>query len=373
MYRSVHTTVMGNEGIQFEVQIRTWEMHQVAEYGVCAHWKYKSGERSHADIDKKLEWISKLIETESNTNDPDEFFNALKTDVFQDDTFIFTPKGDIITLAQGSTVIDFAYAIHSAVGNKMVGAKINGMIVPIERVPQNGEIVEIITSNASKGPSRDWLKIVRTGEARNKIRSWFKKEKRADNIVAGKSMVDNEFKKWGRAYTETQRNEIVGTVGQRLGFMSADDVYNTLGYGGVSMSKLSGKLHDEFLKTVYEPEPEKKEIITEETVKTSVVPKRLKLNGGIVVDGERGCAVKFAHCCNPLPGDDVIGFITRGYGISIHKCDCPNVINGKQNAENAARWVEAHWETEETTASQSMYEANLNIQVEDRLGIVADI
>ena len=373
MYRSLHTTVIGRDGIPFEVQIRTWDMHHIAEYGVAAHWKYKSGERANEDIDKKLEWISRLVETENATRDPDEFLNAIKTDIFNDEIFVFTPKGDVIALPQGSTVIDFAYAIHSGVGNSMIGAKINGMIVPIDRVPANGEIVEILTSSASKGPSRDWLSIVRTSEAKTKIRSWFKKEKRADNIVAGKAMVDTEFKRWGKSYTETQRNEIVGTVGQRLGFMSADDVYNTLGYGGVSMSKLSGKLHDEFLKTVYEPEPEQKETITEETVKTEVVPKRLKSNGGIVVDGERGCMVKFAHCCNPIPGDDVVGFITRGYGISIHKCDCPNVIAGKQNTENAARWLEAHWETEEASTTQSMYEANLKIQVEDRLGIVADI
>ncbi len=373
MYRSLHTTVIGRDGIPFEVQIRTWDMHHIAEYGVAAHWKYKSGERANEDIDKKLEWISRLVETESGTRDPDEFLNAIKTDIFNDEVFVFTPKGDLIALPQGSTVIDFAYAIHTGVGNSMIGAKINGMIVPIDREPANGEIVEILTSSASKGPSRDWLSIVKTSEARTKIRNWFKKEKRTENIVAGKAMVDNEFKRWSRAYTESQRNEIVGTVGQRLGFMTADDVYNTLGYGGVSMSKLSGKMHDEFVKTIAVSEPETKEIITEETVKTDVVPKRLKSNGGIVVDGERGCMVKFAHCCNPLPGDDVIGFITKGYGISIHKVDCPNVISGRKNEENAARWVEAHWETEDAPSSQSMYEANLKIQVEDRLGIVADI
>ena len=373
MYRSLHTTVIGRDGIPFEVQIRTWDMHHIAEYGVAAHWKYKSGERASDDIDKKLEWISRLVETESATRDPDEFLNAIKTDIFHDEIFVFTPKGDVVALPQGSTVIDFAYSIHSGVGNSMIGAKINGMIVPIDRVPENGDIVEIITSSASKGPSRDWLSIVKTSEAKTKIRGWFKKEKRADNIVAGKAMVDNEFKRFAKSYTETQRNEIVGTVGQRLGFMSADDVYNTLGYGGVSMSKLSGKLHDEFVKTVYVPEPEKKEEVTEETVKTTVVPKHLKSGGGIVVDGERGCMVKFARCCNPLPGDEVIGFITKGYGISVHKCDCPNVLSGKQNPANAERWVEAHWETGDTASSQSMYEAQLQIQVEDRMGIVADI
>ncbi len=373
LYRSLHTTVIGSDGIPFEVQIRTWDMHHIAEYGVAAHWKYKSGERSNEDIDKKLEWISRLVETENETQDPDEFLNAIKTDIFHDEIFVFTPKGDVIALPHGSTVIDFAYAIHSGVGNSMIGAKINGMIVPIDRVPENGEIVEILTSSASKGPSRDWLNIVKTSEAKTKIRNWFKKEKRADNIVAGKAMVDTEFKRWTRPYTETQRNEIVGIVGQRLGFMSADDVYNTLGYGGVSMSKLAGKLHDEFEKTIRisEAEPAKEEL-TVDQVKTTTVPKHLKSNGGIVVDGEYGCMVKYARCCNPLPGDDVIGFITKGYGISIHKSDCPNVALGRKNPENESRWVEAHWETTSSN-EQRMYEAALTVHVLDRLGIVADI
>lgn len=373
LYRSLHTTVIGRDGIPFEVQIRTWDMHHVAEYGVAAHWKYKSGEKSKDDIDKKLEWISRLVETENETKDPDEFLNAIKTDIFHDEIFVFTPKGDVIALPQGSTVIDFAYAIHSGVGNSMIGAKINGMIVPIDRVPENGEIVEILTSSASKGPSRDWLSIVKTSEAKTKIRNWFKKEKRADNIVAGKAMVDTEFKRWSRPYTETQRNEIVGIVGQRLGFMSADDVYNTLGYGGVSMSKLAGKLHDEFEKTIRIPEDEiVKEELTVDKIKTTTVPKHLKSNGGIVVDGEYGCMVKYARCCNPLPGDDVIGFITKGYGISIHKADCPNVALGKKNPENETRWVEAHWETANSN-DQRMYEASITVHVLDRLGIVADI
>ena len=373
MYRSLHTTVIGRDGIPFEVQIRTWEMHHIAEYGVAAHWKYKSGERSKEDIDKKLEWISRLVETENETRDPDEFLNAIKTDIFHDEIFVFTPKGDVVALPQGSTVIDFAYSIHSGVGNSMIGAKINGMIVPIDRVPENGEIVEILTSSASKGPSRDWLNIVKTSEAKTKIRNWFKKEKRADNIIAGKSMVDNEFKRWSRPYTDTQRNEIVGTVGLRLGFMSADDVYNTLGYGGVSMSKLAGKLHDEFEKVICVSEPEVKEEITADKIKTTSVPKHLKSDGGIVVDGEHGCMVKYARCCNPLPGDDVIGFITKGYGISIHKTDCPNVALSRKNPENDSRWVEAHWESAGGANEQSMYEASITVHVFDRLGIVADI
>ena len=372
MYRSLHTTVIGRDGIPFEVQIRTWEMHHVAEYGIAAHWKYKTGEKSKEEIDKKLEWISRLIETEDEAKDPDEFLNALKTDIFHDETFVFTPKGDVIALPQGSTVIDFAYAIHSGVGNSMVGAKINGMIVPIDRSPETGDIVEILTSSASKGPSRDWLSIVKTSEARTKIRSWFKKEKRADNIIAGKSMIDAEIKKFAKSCSEAMRNDMVAAVGKRLGFMSADDLYNTLGYGGISMGKLSGKLRDEYERTLELSEPEPAEPITVEQIKT-VAPKNVRTTGGIVVDGESGCQVKFARCCNPLPGDEVIGFITKGFGISIHKCDCPNVLQGRKNPDYAERWVEAHWETAHAGGEQPMYEAQITVYVEDRMGIVADI
>ena len=372
MYRSLHTTVIGRDGIPFEVQIRTWEMHHIAEYGICAHWKYKSGEKSKADIDNKLEWISRLIETESNTTDPDEFLEAIKTDIFHDETFVFTPKGDVIALPLGSTVIDFAYAIHSGVGNSMIGAKINGMIVPIERAPVTGDIVEILTSSSSKGPSRDWLNIVKTSEARTKIRSWFKREKRAENIVAGKAMVDAEFKRWSHGYTETQRNDVVAAVGQRIGYMSADDLYNTLGYGGIALSKVAGKFKDEFERTVMvEGDGEQAADITVEQVKT-VAPKNIKSNGGIIVDGLEGCLVKFARCCNPLPGDSVIGFITRGHGVSVHKSDCPNVRLGRENPENADRWVEAYWE-EKKSGSVDLYEAQISIYVFDRMGIIADI
>ncbi len=368
LYRSLHTTVIGRDGIPFEVQIRTWEMHHVAEYGIAAHWKYKSGEKSKEEMDKKLEWISRLIETEDETRDPDEFFNALKTDIFQDETFVFTPKGDVIALPQGATVIDFAYAIHSGVGNKMIGAKINGVIVPIDRAPETGDIVEILTSSSSKGPSRDWLNIVKTGEARTKIRGWFKKEKRTENIIAGKAMIDAELKHYTHSLSEARRNEIVANVGKRLGFMSADDLYNTLGYGGISMGKLTNKIRDEYERMLEAEAAEPAEELTVDKVKT-VAPRPVKASGGIIVDGEVGCQVKFARCCNPLPGDEVIGFITRGFGISIHKCDCPNVRLGKDNPENADRWVEAHWENEEG----GMYEAQITLYVENRMGMVADI
>ena len=371
LYRSLHTTVIGRDGVPFEVQIRTREMHEIAEYGVAAHWKYKSGERSRESIDKKLEWIARLIETEDDTRDPEEFMNAIKTDIFHDETFVFTPKGDVIALPQGSTVIDFAYAIHSAVGNKMTGAKINGMIVPIDRVPQNGEIVEILTSSASKGPSRDWLKIVKTSEARNKIRQWFKKEKRADNIVLGRQMVELEFKKFSTPYTEQQRTEIVTNVGSRIGFNSADDLYNTVGYGGLPISKIAQKLHDEFERVV-KPEPPEPVIISADQVKTASPAKSVS-KGGVIVDGASGCQVKFSKCCNPLPGDKIIGFVTKGYGISIHKCDCPNVVEGLKREEDADRWLEAHWETRARENVANVYEAMIQVFVYDRISMIADI
>ena len=370
MYRSLHTTVIGRDGIPFEVQIRTWDMHHVAEYGVAAHWKYKSGQKSGDDMDERLEWVSKLAETESSIQDPDEFMSTLKTDIFNDETYVFTPKGDVIALPHGSTVIDFAYAIHSAVGNKMIGAKINGMIVPIERVPQTGEIVEILTSSASRGPSRDWLKIVTTSEARNKIRQWFKKEQRADNIVVGRGVIEGEFKKYNRAYTEAQFDEIVGNVAQRNGFASTDDLYNTLGYGGMAITKIATKLRDEFDRVV-KPEAPEIPIIEVEQVKVAA-PKKTKGTGGIVVDGERGCQVKFARCCNPLPGDAVIGFITKGFGISVHKQDCPNIIESAQKPENADRFVEAHWE-EGTESSFAAYEALLQIHAVSSLTLIANV
>ena len=372
LYSSLHTTVIGRDGIPFEVQIRTWEMHHIAEYGIAAHWKYKSGEKSKEEMDKKLEWISRLIETEDETKDPDEFLNALKTDIFHDEVFVFTPKGDVISLPQGATVIDFAYAIHSGVGHKMIGAKINGAIVPIDRSPVTGDIVEILTSSSSKGPSRDWISIVKTSEARTKIRGWFKKEKREDNIIAGKAIIDAEFKHYTTGCSESKRNEIVAIVGKRLGFMSADDLYNTLGYGGISMGKLSGKLRNEYERMLEAEAAETAPEITVENIKT-VSAQTIKSGNGIIVDGESGCQVKFARCCNPLPGDDVVGFITKGFGISIHKCDCPNVKLGRSNPENADRFVEAHWESGSGKDDGSMYEAQITLCVENRLGIVADV
>jgi GTP pyrophosphokinase len=371
MYQSLHTTVIGKEGIPFEVQIRTEKMHQIAEFGVAAHWKYKSGDQVNESIDRRISWIAKLIETEDSTRDHDEFMRALKIDIFQDEIFVFTPKGDVISLPNGATLIDFAYAIHSQVGNKMVGAKINGMITPIDRCPQNGEIVEIITSSSSKGPSRDWLNIVKTSEARNKIRQWFKREKRDENIQVGRAEVEKEFAKFGRPFTTMQMDEIVSNVAPRMGFHEADDLYATVGYGGMTIAKCSARLKAEFDRVVKEAEPEVP--LVAEKIVTKLIPK--KNTSGVIVDGVDGCEVKFAKCCNPLPGDDIIGFITKGFGISIHKKDCPNVLLNLEKEETKGRFVSASWgeiQSKNTSISQN-FEAYVQVFAENNMMLLANI
>ncbi len=370
MYQSLHTTVIGRDGIPFEVQIRTKAMHQVAEYGIAAHWKYKSGEQSKADIDRKLQWISKLIETEDETRDPDEFMEALKIDVYHDEKFVFTPKGDLISLPQDGTIIDFAYAIHSEVGHRMVGAKVNGVITPIDSCPQNGEIVEILTSSSSKGPSRDWLKIAATSEARGKIRAWFKKERRAENIIVGRNEVDREFAKFAHDISDEKKNEIVVTVAKRIGIQTADDLYNTLGYGGIPITKIVPKLRDEYERVQKTETPHDAPLKVEQVQTTT---RRVKSSSGIVVDGVSGMQVKFAKCCNPLPGDSVIGFITKGFGISIHKRDCPNVTHAMTApGADPDRWVSAHWD-ETDKRPGDLYEALLQIYAVNSITIVAEL
>ena len=373
LYRSLHTTVIGQSGIPFEVQIRTKQMHEEAEYGIAAHWKYKSGAQSGTNIDEKLRWIAQLLESDENTRDPDEFIHSFKTDIFHDETFVFTPKGDVISLPFGSTVIDFAYAIHSAVGNKMTGAKINGVIVPIDKIPGNGDIIEIITSNASKGPSRDWLKIVKTGQARSKIRQWFKKEKRTENIQVGKSEVEREFKRINKNVTEDQITEIVTIVGKRVGIQNADDFYNTIGFGGLSLTRFIPKIKDEMERLRVEeigPLTAEEELAK---VKLTDVSRKMRKSGGILIDGESGYQVKYARCCNPLPGDRIVGFVTRGFGVSVHKADCPNVIASRGNEDNLSRWVRAEWEEVEDNSRSSVYEALIQITAEDGIGVLAGI
>ncbi len=371
MYRSIHTTVIGHDGIPFEVQIRTWEMDHVAEYGIAAHWKYKSGDKSDGGLDQKLEWISKLVEAESTTADHDEFVNAIKVDMFQDETFVFTPKGDLVTLPHDANCIDFAYHIHSAVGHRMVGAKVNGKIVPIDRTLENGEIVEIITSSASKGPSRNWLNIVKTSEARSKIRQWFKKEKRAENIVEGKNEILAEMKRFPGSFNDEQFHHILTAVANRIGMENADDLCNIIGYGGLSVNKIAKRLRDEYDKVIAPPS-EEPQITDVSQVPVSVIrPEHSSKYGSVIVDGQEGCSVKFAKCCNPLPGDSIVGFITKGYGISIHKCDCPNLINS--TATDKDRLVSVEWRKTSLEEKEARYEALMQIMADDRISMLADI
>ena len=352
------------------MQIRTWEMHREAEYGLAAHWKYKSGEQAKEIVDKKLQWIRTLLETEKDTDDPDEFYRPLKIDLFEDEIFVFTPKGDVVNLPTNATPIDFAYAIHSAVGNKMVGARVNGNIVPIDSILENGQIVEIITSSASKGPSRHWLQIVRSGEARNKIRQYFKREMRAENIVVGKTEIDRELKRYGRSYSESQKNEIVANVASRIGLPDPDDLYNNIGYGGLSVNKIAGKLRDEFTRVVCPSAPEQVPVVTD---KAAAATGRVSNSQSVIIDSVSGCEVKFAKCCNPLPGDSIIGFITKGYGVSIHKYDCPNAQAGLRKPEDKDRWVVASWSNQVERRNAGNFEAVLNVYAEYSSALFADV
>ncbi len=369
MYRSLHTTVIGSDGIPFEVQIRTYEMHEVAQYGLAAHWKYKSGDKSNEEIDKKLAWVAKLIETDDDAMDSEEFLNVFKTDIFNDQTFVFTPNGDVYSFPLGSTPIDFAYAIHTAVGNSMVGAKINNAIVPIDRVLQNGDIVEIMTSQSAKGPSRDWLNIVKTSEAKSKIRQYFKKEQRGENIRIGREAIKDELSRYG-TYTDDEFNLIIDNVAKRIGMNDAEDLVAAVGFGGISVNKLAIKLRDEYNRVVAPKEEKSIESLILENIKNAKTSNKAS-KGGVIVDGASGCQVKFAKCCNPLPGDDIIGFVTRGFGISVHKKDCPNAIFGINDPEQSGRWLTAYWE--DGSIGGGMYEASMLIVADNTIGLLADI
>lgn len=370
MYQSLHTTVIGQEGFPFEVQIRTWDMHRIAEYGVAAHWKYKDKVKGSDGEDKAYAWIARLIECEDTAMDPDEFMHALKVDIYQNEVFVFTPKGDVITLPKGATLIDFAYAIHSQVGNKMVGAKVNGIICPIDRSPKNGDLVEILTSSASKGPSRDWLGLVKTGEARNKIRQWFKKEKKAENIVVGRAELEKEFKRYGKFCTPAQKDEIIENLAKRIGMQSGEDLCNTIGFGGITAMKLTNRIREEVDKVVVANEqaqiPDLDKLVTKPNKKN---------NSGVIIDGVDGLEVKFAKCCNPLPGDKIVGFVTRGYGITVHKRDCANVISGLERPDGADRYLPAYWEQAvlQAAGNANLFESSLIVTAENNMLVLASI
>ena len=340
MYQSLHTTLIGKEGIPFEVQIRTHEMHRTAEFGVAAHWKYKLGYTdadSNKRIEKGLGWVHDLLESQSESGQPADIVNTLKNDFSSDEVFVFTPKGDVICLPLGATVIDFAYAIHSAVGNKMIGAKVDKRIVPLDYKVQNGEIVEVLTSSQQgKGPSRDWLKIVATNEARTKIRSWFKKERREENIAEGKAEYERELRRNGIALTGEKEAEFLKLISEKQKLLTPDDFFAALGYGGIILSKIMPMIKDEYTKFTAVPE--------QTAPKLAKQPKTVS-SEGVVVEGVGNCLVKLSRCCNPIPGDDIIGFITRGHGVSVHKCDCSNVPQSIAESAEPERWIKVFWNT----------------------------
>ena len=367
MYQSLHTTVIGDEGIPFEVQIRTWEMHRTAEYGVAAHWKYKLGISGRQKFEEKFSWIRQLLESQNVSENPQDIVNTIKTDLVQEEVFVFTPKGTVINLPAGATVVDFAYAIHSAVGNRMVGAKVDGRIVPIDYVVKTGEIVEIITSSQqNKGPSRDWLKFVKTSGARNKIRSWFKKERREENILEGKMEVEREFKRNFIRLNDQQFDKFILEVAQRQRFNSADDFFAAIGYGGVSINKMMPHIKDEYVKEFKQTEPAEEDVIK---ITKPSQKKRAKSQDGVVIEGIDNCLIKLSKCCSPVPGDKIIGFITRGHGVSIHKRDCTNVPKVIELADEPDRWIPAGWDS----SVKEDFTATVSMTCLDRVGLMADV
>lgn len=368
MYQSLHTTVIGPNGTPLEIQIRTHEMHKVAEEGIAAHWKYKEGVSGTTDMDKGLEWVRQLLETQTDTLDTDDFFNTLKIDLFADEVFVFTPQGKVICLPAKSTVIDFAFAIHSQVGYKMSGAKVNGKIVPNNYILQNGEIIEILNTN-THGPSRDWLKIVRTNQAKNKINQWFKKQNRDDNIIHGKDLLEKELKRLGHTHSQLFRDEWVENLLRRYSFASIDDLYASIGYGGLTPQKVVMRLRDDWLreqKTLQPPENLIQPI--EESAPTPQQRKKKSLNKGVEVKGIENCLVNLAGCCNPVPGDPIIGFITKGRGVSVHRQDCPNICRDTMTEEDKNRLIEVSW-----GHSKTCYLANIQIETPDRPGILMEV
>lgn len=363
MYQSLHTTVISRAGIPFEIQIRTFEMHHTAEFGIAAHWKYKEG---ITDNDKKMEdrlaWIRQILDSQAASTDASDLVRSIKVDLSQEDVFAVTPRGDVINLPVGATVVDFAFAIHSAVGTRMVGAKVDGKIVPINHQVKTGEVIEILTTNqAGHGPSRDWLNIAVTSQAKSKIRSWFKKEKRTENIAAGKLEIEKEFRRAGIDMPEEEYAEFVDEIAKRQKFTNAEEFYAAIGYGGVLLSKIMPRIKEEYNKKHAAAKP----------VEITAIPERksTKSSDGVIVDGIDNCLIKLSKCCTPLPGDDIIGFITRGHGVSIHKRDCPNVPVNIADAPEPERWIPAHWDGTKTDS----FISTLQIAAIDRDGILLDV
>ena len=366
MYQSLHTTVIGSQGIPFEVQIRTWSMHETAEYGIAAHWKYKEG--SGDGQEKDFEWVRRLLESQQDT-DAEDYLSSMKIDMFDDEVFAFTPKGKIVGLPAGSTPIDFAYAIHSGVGNSMVGAKVNNRICNIDYTLQNGDIVEVLTSKTAKGPSRDWLNICKSNQARTKIKQWFKKEKREENIIHGRSSFESQMKQAGLPLSITIDPEITVQLLKKLGFDSWEDMYAAIGYGGLTAVKAVGKIRDDINRAMKAQQNEK--LLPGTTLKTDSDSgkhqNRHAINGVIVEDID-SCMIKFAKCCTPVPGDPIVGFITKGFGVSVHRADCPNTKD-KEDPRFSARWVRVRWANQE----EQPFETTLELDCITRDGLLLDL
>ena len=372
-YQSLHTTVIGADGLPFEVQIRTTEMHEIAEYGVAAHWKYKQNGQG-AGTEGKYEWVRRLLENQEGA-DAEEFIHSLKVDMFSDEVFVFTPNGDVQNLPAGATPIDFAYAIHSAVGNRMIGAKVNNRIVTLDHVLKNGDIVEILTSKNAKGPSRDWMKIAKSNEARSKIRQWFKKEKRDENIANGRSAFDAELRHCGIAMKDVLDPEFLPVLLKKVAYPTLDDLYAAIGYGGFTAQKAVSRIQGELQRRQQQRQQEQMlaEAVTEskedpKPADTPKQPKAVKSEQGIIVEGLDNCLVKFSKCCTPVPGDDIVGFITRGYGVSVHRADCPNASEEKRK-DQPDRWIHVSWGTD----TNDSYPTTIEAVCKDRLNLLLDI
>ena len=375
-YQSLHTTVIGREGIPFEVQIRTWEMHHTAEYGIAAHWKYKQGlANDKLGTEEAFEWVRKLLENQQDT-DAEEYVRTLKVDMFADEVFVFTPRGDVVNLPAGATPIDFAYSIHSAVGNAMTGAKVNGRIVTFDYQLQSGDIVEVITSKSAHGPSRDWMKICKSNEARNKIKQWFKKERREENIVTGRSMFESELKRTGISLAAITSEEVLPHLLKKVGSGSLDDLYAAIGYGGMTAQKAVNRIRDELGRLTRDKNEKAaaERLASEGTSPQLAAPAKLipgarRSESGIIVEGLDNCLVKFAKCCTPVPGDPVVGFITRGFGVSVHRQDCPNADLARRKPEEEGRWVKVSWGESELAS----YQTSLEISAKDRDALALDV
>lgn len=363
MYQSLHTTVIGPKGEIFEVQIRTHEMHKTAEYGIAAHWKYKEGANKSDNFDDKLTWLRQLLEWQSDLNDPKEFMETLKIDFFTDEVFVFTPKGDVINLPDGSTPIDFAYRVHTDVGNKCVGGKVDGRIVPLNYKLKNGNIVEVITSENSNGPSRDWLKIVKSNQAKTKIKQFFKVKERDVNVARGKDALERELKRLGYKVNEILKEEWVKNIATKVSLNSIDDLYAAIGYGSITINQVISRLKD-YYNEFYKIDEKKIEKIMSQPQQQ---PKKPKHSQGVSVKGIDNVKVRFSRCCNPVPGDEIIGYITRGRGVSIHRTDCPNVLSAAE--EELERQIQVSWDNED----KSTYNAEIQVKAIDRAGLFADL